>query len=287
MKKTFCLLFSAAFLLITWQCQPETHQIENLNGNVIGVIGHGGSGLTSLNNPYPENSYTSIVHALFAYDADGVEVDVQLSHDQDLMLYHDLHLESSTSCTGCIFQYTAEELCNCEFHNSNTIGGEKLIRLSKITQLLRESGSKKMVFLDVRAFPTCDESTMKFGEYQAILAARISEAMNDKVHKELMSAESDNLILLDELKRLQPSAHLFLDCKISDEKIAIAKAHGFFGLVCYNNETSKEDISKAHSQNLRVVLFDVRSRASTIDAISKNPDFIQTDNIPMLQQLLY
>ena len=66
------------------------------------VIGHAGSGfLTPLNpfNPLPPSSRASIRQAL-ARGADGVEVDVQLSQDSVLLLYHDEKLIFSRDAKG-------------------------------------------------------------------------------------------------------------------------------------------------------------------------------------------
>ena len=63
------------------------------------VLGHAGAGFfTPLNpfNPLPPSSLAGVRHAL-AQGADGVEVDVQLSQDSVLVLYHDPGLTSMTA----------------------------------------------------------------------------------------------------------------------------------------------------------------------------------------------
>ena len=82
--------------------------IENLRGGNIQVIGHGGSGFLSLFSPFnalPPNSLASLSKALFVDKSDGVEIDVQMSKDSVLILYHDKKLESKTSSQGYVPQY--------------------------------------------------------------------------------------------------------------------------------------------------------------------------------------
>lgn len=55
------------------------------------VVGHRGNGADRPRNPYPENSLPAIA-AGFAEGADLVEIDVQLTADNHLVLWHDEHV---------------------------------------------------------------------------------------------------------------------------------------------------------------------------------------------------
>ena len=77
--------------------------INNLNDNKITLIGHGGIGFESAQNPLPHNSITSLTKAIDAYGVEGVEADIQLSADDKIFMYHDNTLESGTDCGGCVF----------------------------------------------------------------------------------------------------------------------------------------------------------------------------------------
>ena len=74
-------LFYISILLLVSCKKKENFVINNLNGGRITIIGHAGSGLSSLDNPVKEDTYTSIINALELYGAEGVEMDVHLSKD--------------------------------------------------------------------------------------------------------------------------------------------------------------------------------------------------------------
>ena len=92
------LYIYAVLLLLTTACKKvEDGPIENLNGGIIRVVGHAGLGFESTLTPYPSNTLSSIRKAVEGFNADGVEVDVQLSKDSVPVLYHDNTLESLTA----------------------------------------------------------------------------------------------------------------------------------------------------------------------------------------------
>ncbi len=98
------LLFVA--LLATSQPQPVCEPAPL-------VIGHRGSGSSSADNPYAENTLPSIRKA-FEYGADMVEIDVQLSSDGVAVLMHDATLKKTTGLPGCLADYTYAELATAD-----------------------------------------------------------------------------------------------------------------------------------------------------------------------------
>ena len=76
----------------------------------VDVYGHAGSSLHRDRAVFPANSLESIKYAIDALSADGVEVDVQMTKDSILVLYHDSFLDNSSDFTGCIADYNYEEI---------------------------------------------------------------------------------------------------------------------------------------------------------------------------------
>lgn len=68
-------------------------------------LGHRGMGLTRPANPFPENSLPAF-RAAMASGADGIELDVELTSDGELIVMHDDTLDRTTDCTGCVSAYT-------------------------------------------------------------------------------------------------------------------------------------------------------------------------------------
>ncbi|MEM7434518.1 MAG: glycerophosphodiester phosphodiesterase family protein [Myxococcota bacterium] len=75
-------------------------------------IGHRGTGPTRPGHPYPENSVSSFVAAMEA-GADGVELDVEITEDGQVVVMHDDTLDRTTDCTGCVSEATLAEVRAC------------------------------------------------------------------------------------------------------------------------------------------------------------------------------
>ena len=74
------------------------------------IIAH--RGYSSL---YPENTMHAFKEAV-ATGADGIELDVQLSSDGQLVIYHDYNIGRNTDRIGHIDEYTAAELGHVQVH---------------------------------------------------------------------------------------------------------------------------------------------------------------------------
>jgi glycerophosphoryl diester phosphodiesterase len=66
----------------------------------------------------------------------------------------------------------------------------------------------------------------------------------------------------------------------------IALDLGLRGISINNDIITKEQIELAHSQGIFVTLWGVRIKSGNIDAVAKNPDMIQTDNVDHLVKYL-
>jgi glycerophosphoryl diester phosphodiesterase len=115
----------------------------------ISVVGHAATGLEILNSVYHDNSKEAVEFALSIEGCDGIEIDIQLSKDGTLWLFHDDHLDEETNGIGCLNDLTDGELAILEY---NTIHKEKLTRLRDIDFSLLKG---KELFLDLRHFAAC------------------------------------------------------------------------------------------------------------------------------------
>lgn len=83
-------------------------------------LGHRGTGQTRPGHPYPENSLSSF-RAAIDLGADGIELDVELTADGQLVVMHDATLDRTTNCTGCVSAFTLAELRQCRLLDGNGI----------------------------------------------------------------------------------------------------------------------------------------------------------------------
>ncbi|MFN5910189.1 MAG: glycerophosphodiester phosphodiesterase, partial [Bacteroidota bacterium] len=133
-------------LLLLFSCRKKD-AFEN-----IAVIGHGGMGLEMQNSIYHDNSAEALELALSIDGCNGVELDVQLSADGKLWLYHDPELSSETNGSGCVNSKSSAEL---NPYHYTTIHKEVLIRLEEFDFHLFKG---KKVFLDIRHYNPCTDA---------------------------------------------------------------------------------------------------------------------------------
>jgi len=76
------------------------------------VIGHRGTGKTRAGHPLAENSLASFREAV-RQGADGIELDVQLTRDERLVILHDDTLDRTTDGSGGVGRMTLAEVRRC------------------------------------------------------------------------------------------------------------------------------------------------------------------------------
>ncbi|MEM9730819.1 MAG: glycerophosphodiester phosphodiesterase family protein [Myxococcota bacterium] len=80
-------------------------------------IGHRGIGPTQPGRP-PENSVSSFLAAM-EQGADGVELDVEITADGQIIVMHDDTLDRTTDCEGCVSEFTFDEVRACRLLDGN------------------------------------------------------------------------------------------------------------------------------------------------------------------------
>ena len=93
---------------------PETGALRDVRERLEALapsanLGHRGMGSNRRGHPYPENSLASFRAAL-ARGADGVELDIALTTDGEVVVLHDDTLERTTDGTGYVGDRTLLEL---------------------------------------------------------------------------------------------------------------------------------------------------------------------------------
>jgi glycerophosphoryl diester phosphodiesterase len=275
-------------LIILFSCSKAEREIYNLHGGRIFVIGHGGTGFENAYNYLPENSLSSIDRCIIYYNSDGVEVDIQLSLDNELVLYHDEKLETQTNCHGCIRNKNLNELLDCRYTKNFTtsvLTEERLVSLRKIMQRYSHREPKPLIFLDLRLSPRC-YGNEDFHSLTEIYSQSILNLINEYNYREEIFIESSSVEFLVAMQLKDPGLKYLIDSPDFNSALNSVIANNFYGIVIENSKITKEQVKIAHDNNVNIVIFGVRSRGSNLDAVNKHPDYIQTDEIILLQQIL-
>jgi len=283
------VLFLGLWLSI-FSCQKaDLSSISNLRNNEIGIIGHGGLGFPSANVNLPSNALEGITKAVEGYSSDGVEVDVQISQDGTLWLYHDSRLQTLTDCLGCIYQYDHEELEDCKYvqgFNTQHFKDQNLVRLETIIERFSSRTSKPYVFLDLKTSLDCPFS-FDYRSFEDAFIESLKTLFATYNCQDWVIIESASLSFLERLQEEIPAAKLSFFTQLDEAAVSIASTQGFFGLSSNFGSVSRAVVDQAHAEGIYVTLGILKIRRDAIDLINLSPDFIYTDNIPLLQSVLY
>lgn len=275
-------------VVLFFSCTKAEKEIFNLHGGKVFVIGHGGAGFENAYNYLPENSMASFERAIVFYNSDGVEVDVQLTKDNELVLYHDDHLETQTNCVGCIRDKNSDELLQCRYTKNFTtavLTDERLISLRNLFERFASRNPRPFIFLDTRLFTDCYLNE-NYEDLLEVYSDAILSIINEYSYQQDIFIESPSVAFLKKMQSKQPGLKYLIDSSEFDSVLDSVLVNNFYGIVADNSKITREQVKTAHDNNVNIVIFNVRSRNSNLEAVNKHPDYIQTDAILVLQQIL-
>lgn len=234
----------------------------------VEVYGHAGMGLNIQNSLYHDNSEEAVELALGIEGCDGVEVDVQLSSDGELWLYHDYDLSDNTNGTSCIPESNSEELSDLYY---TTFAKEKLILLDDLSS---ENLSNKTIFLDLRHLNACSG---QFVSKDVLLTALLSNDFVTDPSIEVWCVLANPAWIND--FHIAGLKILFSAAGSASYTDVINSYPNLEGIVVKNSETTKEDVNQLHALGKKVFIFEIRSPKGIRSALKKFPDGVITDDI--------
>lgn len=257
-------------------CQKNNFNIKNLNGNKITALGHAGMGI---GNTYPMNSFESISKCLNA-GTDGTEFDVQMTKDGVLVAYHGYDLSEDTDLTGVINSKTWDEVKVAKY-KSTLFLNYSIIGLDELFSNIKDLQKYKFSF-DTKLYLESENVDQFYEQYITAVIALIEKyEVGENVY-----IESQSVDFLKKMKSLKPNYKLFIYPESFESGFDIAKSEDLYGITISTRSVTKEQIKQAHDNNLRVAIWNTHSKRDNVEAIRKNPDFIQSDKVKNLVKLL-
>ena len=230
--------------------------------NPVTIIAHAGNGLDMPSNPFPDNSTDAVAFSI-NQGADGVEVDIQLSKDGKWILFHDDFLDGKTNLTGCINDYTAEELKSASL---------SLYPSQHIHALEEISVDAHYLILDARHYVACSNKTHQLDSIVTPLMNYIQSHPSTSI-----IINSNYIPLLDTLQKL--GLTVSYDAVSSEDMKSTAQSKAYPIYTMRNSEITSEDITNMHALKYKIVIFSVRSQEGNKSALAKHPDFLMTDKL--------
>jgi glycerophosphoryl diester phosphodiesterase len=236
---------------------------ESFSGS---VVGHGCMGLEILNSVYHDNSKEAFDLATGLNGSGGVEVDLQLSLNGTIWLFHDDDLLKETGKSGCVSGYTDEQLHEMRY---KSLHKERLVRLIDL-DLNRLKG--KQLFLDLRHFNQCESI---FYDPQDWLTA---------LGQIDISGEVEVFVVLSRnnwASTFKNAGYNVLLSVFDDNDLAssILLMNSIDGIMVKNSLVNKEDVDNIRSIGKKVFIFEMRAPKSIRKAMAKDPDGVVSDDL--------
>jgi len=273
LKIIILILFS--ILLVACNTINPTFDIQNLNGNAITILGHRGMGK---NHKYPGNTFESIYTAL-NLGANGSEIDVQVTKDSILVIYHNKDLSSLTDFEGRVIDFNWSELEGCTYITKD----ESSYPVITVDELFNRIPNVQNYYFSF-------DIKLNYGEedtsaYLKKFAHAIKTLVYDHKMYNKVLIETGNRQLHQQIKSHNVQVLQFLTGSDVETGISIANELDLYGIGIGSSITRKE-VELAHNNGIRVMTWIPKSKWGNVKAVRKNPDFIQTAKLDHLVQIL-
>lgn len=228
------------------------------------IIGHRGGA-----KGYPENTLAAFKKAV-ELGADGVEFDVQLTKDGEVVVIHDELIDRTMTGNGLIKDYTLSELREMsagEFF-SPEFKAEKLPTLTEVLQV-------------VKGLEVINIELKNFLDYSG-LEAKVLNLVDEFEIRDQVIISSFNHYSLQKVKKMQPEVKtgaLLMSKMINPADYGFKR--GFDALHLHFLTADQEVIDNAHFMGMQLNVYTVNFPEAVSDLLEKGVDMIITDDIEM------
>jgi len=264
-RTLICILF---VVFISCKKDPAVIKFENLNGNEISILGHGGMGVGF---KYPMDSDESL-NTCLSIGADGTECDIQMSLDTVLIIYHDDDLSEKTICNGIIADKLWSDFWGCHYASPYS-SKLNILSLKEWYASIKKENPNAIITLDCKL----KNSSVNYESYKRRFAGAVSDFISENSIYGKVNVESSDIKFLELLKTYHPSIRTFY--YTDDINFAITHSNILTGVTINNDIVTATDIKLLHTNKLQVALFGMYGEKDNAPAIEKSPDFVQCDKI--------
>ncbi|MNJ90916.1 cytoplasmic glycerophosphodiester phosphodiesterase [compost metagenome] len=248
----------AAFFLFSCQKKEDRFPATKIGG-------HACAGLEISSSNYHDNTLEAYKYALSFENVPMIEVDVQLSKDGTLWLFHDLKLDEESIGTGAVAQRDDAYLSGLHYR---TLEKEQLIRLQDLPADLRGT----YLIVDLKESDGTGVTLID--------SARLLQAMqqaNAYFNNGKLGFITNSGRFVPTMKSLGYTVY----CDAVDAAQFLNNANALIsdGASFRNSAITISDVNAVKSLGKEVILYDVRSPKGIKSAFNKFPDYLLTDDI--------
>lgn len=232
------------------------------------IIGHRGGA-----KGFPENTLAAFKKSV-ELGADGVEFDVQLTKDGEVVVIHDEMIDRTMTGSGLVKDHTLKELRQMsagEFF-SPEFKAEKIPTLKEVLEIVQDL---EVINIELKNY------LPYIGLEEKVLDLVDNFEIRDKT-----IISSFNHYSLQKVKKLQPeikTGALLMSKIINPADYAFKR--GFDALHLHFLTAEQEIINKSHFMGLQLNVYTVNFPESVVELLEKEVDMIMTDDLEMALNL--
>lgn len=271
--KTYLVILVIIMISLFSNCEKKYEPIDDtFFGSKTMILGHRGMG----DNYYrPTNTYES-VFPLFGIGADGSEMDIQMTKDSVLVLFHDNTMDKTTTCTGRVFEQNWNEIKQCKYYAL-----KNMIFMNSVDELFSKLPNITSYYFSFDC--KIDNEVVDVDLYREQYLRAIKRVC-EKYHLENNVVIEGDETLLKKAQELGLKNKLFYFSAMSENDIDIAIQNHFYGISVSLDKL--DNIEKAHNKGLRVMSWSPNNYSQNKSIVEKKVDIVQTDDpISMLKLL--
>jgi glycerophosphoryl diester phosphodiesterase len=264
------LFFSIAFAL---SCERiEYYPDKPLAFERTFIIAHKGGGTFDAGD-----TREACMHGLSR--ADGIEVDIQKDDDDNLWLSHDASLPAcgvfGESCFGSRRTMSIIQLDTCLGNDIN------YTQLEWVFEYMSANYPHSFLSLDVKAWRPCELTNINVGHEMNTMAQEIIRLARAYQMEDQVMVESESGDFLYYVKTHSDKIETYL-ATLGDFELGVSRAidAGFSG-VSFQYKTkepvTKELVDLLRRKGLKIQLWTIKVAEEMTEALTLQPDFIQTD----------
>jgi glycerophosphoryl diester phosphodiesterase len=263
------LEFLILFIITISGCHKNTDK-----PNIL-VYGHAGTSLHRDRAVYPANSFESIQYAIETLNADGVEIDIQMTKDSILVLYHDAYLEHASNFTGCINEYNYEELKYLKLDYTN-------YEISLLKDVINYLYSvRKRAYLDVKTTLSCTNTKLSASTFEWALNQALWGVDSVYINENIIVG-STNDVFLNQLT-FQNKCYETTNVQEGINKL---KTNNYKALLFFDQFVNEPEAKVLNANTINWGIIGVKSKWEIDREVILNPKYIISDNIARTKKVV-
>jgi glycerophosphoryl diester phosphodiesterase len=244
-------------------------------------LGHRGAGVNFPDRPLAENSLSSF-QAAMQQGADGVELDIVITADEQLVIMHDDTLDRTTTCTGCVSALTLEQVRACRLLTGD--GQEIDEPPPTLAEMYAALPPEAPVNVELKVYdPPCRTATTGARDLARVAAAEV-QRLGVAGRTVFSSFDEEAAIALKEIDVSFYVALLFSEYR--RELIDRAVALGLDAIHPFHLMIPAEGVQAALDAGLQVNVWTVNARGHIISALGKGVTSIITDRPELVREVI-